>query len=260
MRGDTLEILPAYSDKDSYRISYFGDEVEDITRLNRVTGEVLGKLDSLDIYPAKHYVTEDKRMDKVVQDIELELAERLAYFKNKEMLLEAQRLEQRTLYDLEMMREVGYCSGIENYSRHIDQRAPGTPPWTLLDFLPSRYLLVLDESHQMVPQIRGMYNGDRSRKEVLVEYGFRLPSALDNAHSNSGLAMVPCRLARRPVANRLLIRLWSRHSPHGPIDPQVTVRPIRQIDDLVRAGGSRAAPCDHADCMAEDLAYLTGSD
>ncbi len=275
VRGDTLEILPAYSDKDSYRISYFGDEVEDITRLNRVTGEVLGKLDSLDIYPAKHYVTDDKRMDKVVQDIELELAERLAYFKNKEMLLEAQRLEQRTLYDLEMMREVGYCSGIENYSRHIDQRAPGTPPWTLLDFLPSRYLLVLDESHQMVPQIRGMYNGDRSRKEVLVEYGFRLPSALDNRPLKfpefeklmgptlyTSATPGPFELEHANQVVEQIIR------PTGLLDPQVTVRPIRgQIDDLVAElrrrieKGERALVTTLTKRMAEDLAaYLTEND
>ena len=275
VRGDTLEILPAYSDKDSYRISYFGDEVEDIPRLNRVTGEVLGKLDSLDISPAKHYVTDDKRMDKVVQDIELELAKRLAYFKNKEMLLEAQRLEQRTLYDLEMMREVGYCSGIENYSRHIDQRAPGTPPWTLLDFLPSRYLLVLDESHQMVPQIRGMYNGDRSRKEVLVEYGFRLPSALDNRPLKfpefeklmgptlyTSATPGPFELEHANQVVEQIIR------PTGLLDPQVTVRPIRgQIDDLVAElrrrieKGERALVTTLTKRMAEDLAaYLTEND
>ena len=180
VRGDTLEILPAYSEREAFRVSFFGDEIEEITRLNPLTGEVLGKLDQLDIYPAKHYVTEDKRMEKALKDIEEELEERLEYFRKDNRLLEAQRLEQRTRYDMEMMREIGTCAGIENYSRHIDQRAEGSAPWTLLDFMPSRYLLVLDESHMMVPQLRGMYNGDRSRKEVLVDYGFRLPSAKDN--------------------------------------------------------------------------------
>ncbi len=271
VRGDTLEILPAYSDKDSYRISYFGDEVEEITRLNRVTGEILGKLDSLDVYPAKHYVTDDKRMDKVIADIELELADRLTYFKNKEMLLEAQRLEQRTLYDMEMMREVGYCSGIENYSRHIDQRAPGTPPWTLLDFLPSRYLLVLDESHQMIPQIRGMYNGDRSRKEVLVDYGFRLPSALDNRPLKfpefeklmgptlyTSATPGPFELEHANQVVEQIIR------PTGLLDPKVTVRPTQgQIDDLMAElqrrieKGERALVTTLTKRMAEDLAdYL----
>jgi excinuclease ABC subunit B len=272
VRGDTLEILPAYSDKDSYRISYFGDEVEEITRLNRVTGEILGKLDSLDVYPAKHYVTDDKRMDKVIADIELELADRLTYFKNKEMLLEAQRLEQRTLYDMEMMREVGYCSGIENYSRHIDQRAPGTPPWTLLDFLPSRYLLVLDESHQMIPQIRGMYNGDRSRKEVLVDYGFRLPSALDNRPLKfpefeklmgptlyTSATPGPFELEHANQVVEQIIR------PTGLLDPKVTVRPTQgQIDDLMAElqrrieKGERALVTTLTKRMAEDLAaFLT---
>ncbi|HSN93635.1 MAG TPA: DEAD/DEAH box helicase family protein, partial [Anaerolineaceae bacterium] len=180
VRGDTLEILPAYSDRDSIRISFFGDEIESITRLDRISGEIVERLEHVDIFPAKHYVTDESRMEKTLFDIEMELESRLAHFKNNNQLLEAQRLEQRTRYDLEMLREVGTCAGIENYSRLIDQRAPGSAPWTLLDFMPSRYLMVLDESHMMIPQLRGMYNGDRSLKETLVDYGFRLPSALDN--------------------------------------------------------------------------------
>ncbi len=271
LRGDTLEIIPAYSDRDAYRISYFGDEIEEITRLNRVTGEMTEKLDHLDIYPAKHYITQDNRMEKVLKDIEEELEDRLKYFKDKEMLLEAQRLEQRTRYDMEMMREVGSCAGIENYSRHIDQRAPGTAPWTLLDFMPSRYLMVLDESHMMVPQLRGMYNGDRSRKETLVEYGFRLPSALDNRplkfaefEEVMGITLYtsatpgPYEMQKADQVVEQIIR------PTGLLDPQIEVRPIMgQIDDLIMElrkrveVGERALVTTLTKKMSEDLAdYL----
>jgi excinuclease ABC subunit B len=180
VRGDTLDIIPAYQDKMGYRITFFGDEVERIIEFDAVTGEVQRELTSTFIYPAKHYITEDEKLQSAIADIERELDERLALLKSQERFLELQRLEQRTRYDLEMLREVGYCSGVENYSRHLDQRPAGSAPWTLMDYLPSEYLLVIDESHMTVPQIRGMYNGDRSRKETLVEYGFRLPSALDN--------------------------------------------------------------------------------
>ncbi|MCJ7660331.1 MAG: DEAD/DEAH box helicase family protein, partial [Anaerolineales bacterium] len=180
VRGDTLEILPAYEEKQAYRISFFGDDVERIISVNPLTGEIKEELDRVDVYPAKHYVAEESRLEKALKDIEVELEERLLTLKNENKLVEAQRLEQRTRFDLEMLHEVGSCAGIENYSRHIDQRPQGSPPWTLLDFMPTRYLLVLDESHMMIPQLRGMYNGDRSRKETLVDYGFRLPSALDN--------------------------------------------------------------------------------
>ena len=271
VRGDTLEILPAYSEREAIRISFFGDEIEEITRLNPVTGEVLGKPDEVDIYPAKHYVTEGKRMEKAMLDIEAELEERLAYFRKNDRLLEAQRLEQRTRYDLEMLREVGTCAGIENYSRHIDQRAEGTPPWTLLDFMPSRYLLVLDESHMMVPQLRGMYNGDRSRKEVLVDYGFRLPSAKDNRplkfpefEKMMGFTLYtsatpgPYEMEKADQVVDQVIR------PTGLLDPQIEVRPTAgQIDDLIvelraRADiGQRALVTTLTKRMAEDLAdYL----
>ena len=241
VRGDTLEILPAYDDTRAYRVSFFGDEVEHIISVNPLTGEVYDTLDSVDIYPAKHYITEEDRMAQALLDIETELDERLVKLRAGNQLLEAQRLEQRTRYDLEMMREVGYCSGVENYSRHIDGRAAGTPPWTLIDFLPKDYLLVLDESHMMLPQIRGMYNGDRSRKQVLIDYGFRLPSALDNRplkfdefkqqmgytlYTSATPAEYELSLADKVVDQ--VIR------PTGLIDPEVIVRSSEgQIDDLV---------------------------
>ena len=180
VRGDSLDVMPAQQDKTGYRITFFGDEVERITEFNALTGELKRELKSTNIYPAKHFITNEDKLKRAIADIEEELSERVAWLRSQDKLLEAQRIEQRTLYDLEMLREIGYCGGIENYSRHLDQRSQGSAPWTLMDYVPSDYLLVLDESHMTVPQIRGMFNGDRSRKEVLVEYGFRLPSALDN--------------------------------------------------------------------------------
>ena len=274
VRGDTLEILPAYSEREAYRINFFGDEIEEITRLNPLTGEVLEKLDQVDIYPAKHYITEDKRMEKTLMDITAELEERVEYFRKDGRLLEAQRLEQRTRYDLEMLREVGSCAGIENYSRHIDQRAAGTPPWTLLDFMPNRYLLVLDESHMMVPQLRGMYNGDRSRKEILVDYGFRLPSAKDNRplkfpefEEMMGITMYTSATPgpyEMQVADQVVEQVIR---PTGLLDPIVEIRPTRgQIDDLIvelrkRVDiGERALVTTLTKRMAEDMAdYLLES-
>ena len=271
VRGDTLEILPAYSEREAVRISFFGDEIEEITRLNPLTGEILEKPDQIDIYPAKHYVTEEKRIEKALMDIEAELQERLEYFRKNDRLLEAQRLEQRTRYDLEMLREVGTCAGIENYSRHIDQRAEGTPPWTLIDFMPSRYLLVLDESHMMVPQLRGMYNGDRARKEILVDYGFRLPSAKDNRplkfaefEKMMGITMYtsatpgPYEMEKTDQIVEQIIR------PTGLVDPQLEVRPTKgQVDDLIVelrarvAKGERTLVTTLTKRMAEDMAdYL----
>jgi excinuclease ABC subunit B len=241
VRGDTLEVLPAYDDSRAFRISFFGDEVERIITVNPLTGEVFETLDAIEIFPAKHYITEEDRMSQALEDIETELEARLAELRSKDQLLEAQRLEQRTRYDLEMLREVGYCSGIENYSRHIDGRPPGSPPWTLIDFLPKDYLLVLDESHMMVPQIRGMYRGDRSRKEVLIDYGFRLPSALDNRPLKfeefelqmgrtlyTSATPAEYELTKADQVVEQIIR------PTGLIDPEVLVRPTQgQVDDLV---------------------------
>jgi len=268
VRGDTLEILPAYEEKQAYRISFFGDEVERIISVNPLTGEIKGTLERLDVYPAKHYVTEETRLEKAIKDIELELEKRLVQFKNENKLLEYQRLEQRTRYDLEMLKEVGSCAGIENYSRHIDQRAEGSAPWTLLDFMPTRYLLVLDESHMMVPQLRGMYNGDRSRKEVLVDYGFRLPSALDNRPLKfpefekimgptlyTSATPGPYEMEKADQVVEQIIR------PTGLIDPEVIVRPsYGQVDDLIGEinkrieKGERVLVTTLTKRMAEDLA------
>ena len=271
VRGDTLEILPAYEDRKLYRITFFGDEIERISSINQLTGEMYGEQDQVDIYPAKHYITQEDRLKKAIQDIETELDEGLKQFKDSGKLLEAQRLEQRTRYDLEMLREVGYCAGIENYSRHLDQRPAGSAPWTLMDYLPSDYLLVLDESHMTVPQIRGMFNGDRSRKDVLVEYGFRLPSAVDNrplrfeefeAHMGQTIYTSatpgPYELQRADQVVEQIIR------PTGLLDPEVEVRPTKgQVDDLVGEirrrieAGERVLVTTLTKRMAEDLSdYL----
>jgi excinuclease ABC subunit B len=241
VRGDTLEIMPAHADTHGYRIAFFGDEVERITDFHPVTGEIHGELQELSIYPAKHYITDAEKTKEAIADIEAELEERLAMFKESGKFLEAQRLEQRTRYDLEMLREVGYCSGIENYSRHFDRRAPGTHPWTMIDFLPSDYLLVIDESHMTIPQIRGMYNGDRARKETLVEYGFRLPSAVDNRPLKfdefeevmgktiyTSATPGPYEMGKADQVVEQIIR------PTGLVDPEVEVRPTKgQVDDLI---------------------------
>ena len=179
VKGDTLDIFPTYQET-VVRVEYFGDEVERIASLNPVTGETISELNELHVFPATHYVTPEERMAEAVRGIQQELAERLAVLEKEGKLLEAQRLRMRTNYDLEMMREIGYCSGIENYSRYLDGREPGEPPYTLLDYFPDDYITIIDESHITLPQIGGQYEGDRSRKEVLVEHGFRLPSALDN--------------------------------------------------------------------------------
>jgi excinuclease ABC subunit B len=274
VRGDTLEIAPAYDDEYLYRISFFGDEVEHITRIHRVTGEVLETLDEVQVFPAKHFITEEEKLKQAIRDIESELEEQLESFHSRGKLLEAQRLEQRTRYDLEMLREVGYCSGIENYSRHLDQRPPGSPPWTLMDYLPNEYLLILDESHMTVPQIRGMYRGDRARKQTLVEHGFRLPSALDNRplrfkefEKRMGYTLYtsatpgPYELEKAPEVIEQIIR------PTGLVDPRVEVRPIEgQIDDLIgeiytrTERGERVLVTTLTKRMAEDLSdYLLDS-
>ena len=241
VRGDVLEIFPAYEEKLACRLSFFGDEVEKIMTFNPVTGEVIEVLESMDIFPAKHYITVEEKLKQAIADIEAELEERIAFFKSHEQHLEAQRIEQRTRYDLEMLREVGYCSGVENYSRHLDQRAPGSAPWTLMDYLPSDYLLIIDESHMSVPQIRGMYNGDQARKKVLADYGFRLPSSLDNRpltfaefEARMGHTIYtsatpgPYELAHAEKIIEQVIR------PTGLVDPEISVRPTKgQVDDLL---------------------------
>src|SRR5687767_5196123 len=241
VRGDTLEIIPAYEDKRGYRITFFGDEVERIMQFSPVSGEIFDEPNEISIFPAKQYMTDAEKTKEAIADIESELEQRLAQFKEAGKHLEAQRIEQRTRYDLEMLREVGYCSGIENYSRHFDRRAAGTHPWTMIDFLPSDYLLVIDESHMSVPQIRGMYNGDRARKETLVEYGFRLPSAMDNRPLKfdefeevmgstifTSATPGPYEMNNSGQVVEQIIR------PTGLVDPEVDVRPTKgQVDDLV---------------------------
>jgi len=271
VRGDTLEIIPAYEDKRGYRITFFGDEVEHISQVNPLTGEILSEPEQVEIYPAKHYLASEDRLKESISNIEKELEERIAFYKAGGKLLEAQRIEQRTQFDLEMLREVGTCAGIENYSRQLDQRAPGTHPWTLMDFLPSDYLLVIDESHMTIPQVRGMYNGDRNRKETLVDYGFRLPSALDNRPLRfdefeqvmgstiyTSATPGPYEMAHAAQVVEQIIR------PTGLVDPQVEVRPTKgQIDDLVKEirlrveNGERVLVTTLTKRMAEDLAkYL----
>jgi excinuclease ABC subunit B len=271
VRGDTLEIIPAYEDKRGYRITFFGDEVERIMQFSPLTGEIFDEPDEVPIYPAKQYLTDADRLKDAIRNIEAELEERLAFFKEQGKYLEAQRLEQRTRYDLEMLKEVGYCSGIENYSRHLDGRAPGTHPWTMIDFLPSDYLLVIDESHMTIPQIRGMYNGDRARKETLVEYGFRLPSAIDNrplkfdefeqvmGHTiYTSATPGPYEMGKADQVVEQIIR------PTGLIDPEVEVRPTTgQVDNLIGEirerveRGERVLVTTLTKRMAEDLSeYL----
>ncbi len=270
VRGDTLEVMPAYGET-AYRIEFFGDEIDRITEVDPLTGELLLEHTSIDIYPAKHFITPQEKLAKALEDIEAELNQQLRVFREQGKLLEAQRIEQRTKYDLEMMRELGYTSGIENYSRHLSQRAAGSPPWTLLDYFPDDYLVIIDESHNTIPQVRAMYNGDQARKSTLVDFGFRLPSALDNRPLKFDefenkinqlifVSATPAQFERETSAQIVeqIIR------PTGLVDPQVIVRPIKgQVDDLVaelrkRIGeGERALVTTLTKRMAEDLAdYL----
>ncbi len=273
VRGDTIEVHPAYEET-AVRIELFGDEVERITRFDALTGELLGELEELAVFPATHYVAGDESMRRAIESIEAELGERLGELERQGKLLEAQRLRMRTEHDLEMLAEVGHCSGIENYSRHLDGRAPGEAPYTLLDYFPDDWLLVVDESHNSVPQLHGQYAGDRSRKEVLVEHGFRLPSALDNrplrfeelsARINQCIFMSatpsPYELSVSSQVVEQIIR------PTGLVDPEVVVKPTRrQIDDLIAeieavvARGERVLVTTLTKKMAEDLTdYLLES-
>lgn len=241
VRGDILEIFPASSSENSIRVEFFGDEIDRITEVNALTGEVLHYLNHAYITPASHFATSEEKVKRAIVTIEEELEERLKVLKDQEKLLEAQRLEQRTRYDLEMLSEMGFCSGIENYSRHLSGRAPGSRPYTLIDYFPKDFLTIIDESHQTIPQIRGMFNGDRSRKETLVEYGFRLPSALDNRplRFNEFEEMMnqcvyvsatpgPYELEHTEQQVEQIIR------PTGLLDPIIEVRPIKnQIDDII---------------------------
>ncbi|TYR80098.1 excinuclease ABC subunit UvrB [Priestia megaterium] len=241
VRGDVVEIFPASRDEHCIRVEFFGDEIDRIREVDALTGEVLGDREHVAIFPASHFVTREEKMRVAIENIEKELEEQLEKMREAGKLLEAQRLEQRTRYDLEMMREMGFCSGIENYSRHLTLRPPGSTPYTLLDFFPKDFLLVVDESHVTIPQVRGMYNGDQARKQVLVDHGFRLPSALDNrplkfdefeSHINQIIHVSatpgPYELEKAPDVIEQIIR------PTGLLDPTIEVRPIEgQIDDLI---------------------------
>jgi excinuclease ABC subunit B len=266
VRGDTIEIHPSYEEF-AVRVELFGDDIERITTVDTLTGEQLSELKEVDIFPATHYVAGDERMLSAIHGIEAELQERLAFFESEKKLLEAQRLRMRTSYDLEMLGEVGVCSGIENYSRHIDGRQPGEPAHTLIDFFPKDYLLIIDESHQTVPQLHGQYEGDRSRKETLIEHGFRLPSAADNRplrfdelyeRINQCVFLSatpsPYEIAQSTQVVEQIVR------PTGLLDPEVIVRPTKgQIDDLIVEvqarieRGDRALVTTLTKKMAEDL-------
>ncbi len=271
VRGDTLEILPAYEDGVGVRIEFWGDEVDRIVQLDPLTGEVLAERDDIEIFPAKHFVTSRDKLITAIDDIEKEMHERLAELNREGKLLEAQRLESRTKYDMEMMRETGYCSGVENYSRHLAGRATGSTPYTLLDYFPDDFLLFVDESHMTLPQVRAMYGGDRSRKEVLVDYGFRLPSALDNRPLNFG--EFEERVNQTIYVSATPGPYEYEHSqriveqvirPTGLTDPMIEIKPTRgQIDDLLEQirirveKGERTLVTTLTKRMAEELAdYL----
>ena len=274
VRGDTVEIFPVYSQDRAIRVEFFGDEIERISEINVVTGMPARILQHAAIYPASHYVTTKEKMARAIEDIRAELEQRVAYFEQNGKLLEAQRIRQRTEYDIEMMQELGYCSGIENYSRVISARAPGSPPMTLLDYFPKDFILFVDESHVTLPQVRAMYHGDRSRKETLVEYGFRLPSAFDNRplkfdefQQRIGQAVYVSATPGEYERSRAGQIAEQVIRPTGLLDPKVEVRPIEgQIDDLISeinlrvAKGQRALVTTLTVKMAEDLsAYLSGA-
>ncbi len=268
VRGDVVEIYPAYEDGQALRIELFGDEIDRITEIDPLRGKTLRGLDRVAIYPASHYVTQPEQRKRAVDGIRAELLTRLQALRGEAKLLEAQRLEQRTMYDLELLEEMGFCPGIENYSRHLTGRAPGEAPPTLINYFPDDYLLVVDESHVTVPQIGGMYRGDRSRKETLVEFGFRLPSALDNrplsfaewealAHQVLYVSATPSDYERQQAGGIVVEQLIR---PTGLLDPQISVRPARQqVDDLLEeirrrvAGNERVLVTTLTKKMAEDL-------
>lgn len=267
VRGDVVEIFPSNNGENAIRVEFFGDEIERICEVNVVTGEIVGVRQHAVIMPASHYVTTGDKMMLAMTAIEEEMEERVKYFKERDLLIEAQRIEQRTRYDLEMMREIGFCQGIENYSRHISGRAAGSAPFTLLDYFPEDYLMIIDESHVTVPQVRGMYNGDRARKEILIKYGFRLPSAADNRplkfdefeerlHQVIFTSATPSVYEAEHSTNiaEQVIR------PTGLLDPEIFVRPTKhQIDDLIgeinkrTENGFRTLVTTLTKRMAEDL-------
>jgi excinuclease ABC subunit B len=270
IRGDTLEIQPAYEET-AVRIEYWGNEIERIVEVDPVTGEILSERDSIDIYPAKHFVTSQEKIHDAIEDIKVEMDARLDELKQNNKLLEAQRLEMRTNYDIEMLNELGYCNGIENYSRHLQRRPAGSAPWTLLDYFPDDFLMFVDESHMTLPQVRGMYNGDRSRKNTLIEYGFRLPSALDNRplrfdefdrHINQVIYVSATPGPYEYEHSQKIVEQLIR--PTGLLEPEIEVKPTHgQIDDLMEqikqrvAKGERCLVTTLTKRMAEELSeYL----
>lgn len=267
VRGDVLEIFPAYSGEDAIRVEFFGDEIDRITEINTVTGEVKASLNHIAIYPASHYIVPRDKMERAIAEIEDEMEHRVEYFQKNNKLIEAQRIEQRTKYDIEMMKEVGYCSGIENYSRTLSGREPGSAPFTLIDYFPKDYLLMVDESHVTLPQVRGMFGGDYARKKNLVEFGFRLPSAYDNRplnfdefeeRVNQAVYVSATPSAYERERSTQIVEQVIR--PTGLLDPEITVKPTDgQIEDLlseinVRAArGERVLVTTLTKKMAEDL-------
>jgi excinuclease ABC subunit B len=270
VRGDTLHVYPAYAET-AFLFEFWGDTVERIAEFDPLTGEVLLEHTRVSIYPAREFITDEEKLSRAINDIETELTDRIAFYKKEQRFLEAQRIEQRVMYDLEMLREVGFTPGIENYSRHLDQRPPGSRPWTLLDYFPADYMMVIDESHMTIPQVRGMWGGDQSRKSILVDFGFRLPSAMDNRPLNFGefeglLNQViftsatpgPFETGHSTQIAHQVIR------PTGVVDPEVEIRPVRgQVDDLIGeinrriANGQRTLVTTLTKRMAEDLSdYL----
>lgn len=273
VRGDVVEIFPSNNGENAIRVEFFGDEIDRICEVNVVTGEIIGTRQHAVISPASHYVTTNEKMLAAMAAIELEMEERVKYFKDRDMLIEAQRIEQRTRYDLEMMQEIGFCQGIENYSRHISGREPGSAPFTLLDYFPDDYLMIIDESHVTIPQVRGMYNGDRARKETLIKYGFRLPSAADNRPLK--FDEFEARLHQVIFTSATPSTYEAEHStvvaeqvirPTGLLDPEITLRPTEhQIDDLINEinirteKGFRTLVTTLTKKMAEDLTeYFKG--
>lgn len=273
VRGDVVEVFPASHNETAIRIEFFGDKIDRITEINVVTGEVLHSLAHAAIFPASHYITGKDKLNAAIEDIEAEMRERVKYFKDNDRLIEAQRIEQRVNYDMEMLQEVGFCSGVENYSRVLARREPGAVPYTLLDFFPKDFLMIVDESHVALPQVRGMYAGDRARKETLVEYGFRLPSALDNrpltfdefySHVNQAVFVSATPGSFEKEQSSAIVEQIIR--PTGLLDPEIVVKPTQgQVDDLVTEINERAEKKERVLVttltvkMAEDLtSYLQG--
>ncbi|MGH2574862.1 MAG: excinuclease ABC subunit B, partial [Ignavibacteria bacterium] len=274
VRGDVIDLIPAYEYDSAIRVELFDNEIESIYNFDRKSGEIISAEETAAVYPAKYFVTSEDRMTKAIIDIRIELNERVLELQNEDKLVEAQRLEQRTNFDIEMIQEVGYCTGIENYSRHIDQRAPGSRPSCLFDYFPKDFLLVVDESHVTVPQVDGMYNGDRQRKQTLVDYGFRLPSALDNRpmkfseweSAHNQVIFVSATPGNYELKKSSGVVVEQIIRPTGLLDPAIEVRPVKnQIDDLINEIRDRAKRKERVlvttltKRMSEDLTdYLMG--